>query len=282
MDNNHHLLIVEDHYELAELVVAFFSDEGYTVHHAATGQEALDLSLTEPIELALLDIRLPDFDGYEVVNRLRQNPKTAQMPVILLTERRDRSYRLQGLEMGVLDYITKPFDLDELRLRVRNALARGQMRNTINPITELPQPVICERELQQAIVAEHPWTVVQVTLSGLEAYGFIAKNDVVRALSVMLRSSLRDLDLTDTFAGHLQDHELVIVTVPEKSQAIQARLSQRIRESIQQFLPARGSEAPKVVLMMGEIDHLNTAVTSVETLRDALSAALVPVALTTA
>jgi hypothetical protein len=75
---------------------------------------------------------------------------------------------------------------------------------------------------------------------------------------------------------------LVIVTVPEKSQAIQARLSQRIRESIQQFLPARGSEAPKVVLMMGEIDHLNTAVTSVETLRDALSAALVPVALTTA
>lgn len=282
MDNNHHLLIVEDHYELAELVVAFFSDEGYTVHHAATGQQALDLSLTEPIELALLDIRLPDFDGYEVVNRLRQNPKTAQMPVILLTERRDRSYRLQGLEMGVLDYITKPFDLDELRLRVRNALARGQMRNTINPITELPQPMISERELQQAIVSEHPWTVVQITLNGLEAYGFIAKNDVVRALSVMLRSSLRDLDLSDTFAGHLQDHELVIVTVPEKAPSIQARLSQRIRESIQQFLPARGSDAPQVVLMMGEIDHLNTAVTSVETLRDALGAALQQVALTTA
>ncbi len=260
--------------------MAFFSQEGYVVHHAATGQEALDLSLSEPIELALLDIRLPDFDGYEVVNRLRQNPKTAQMPVILLTERRDRSYRLQGLEMGVLDYITKPFDLDELRLRVRNALARGQMRNTIHPVTELPQPMIVERELQQAIIAEHPWTVVQLTLVGLEAYGFIAKNDVVRAVSVMLRSSLRDLDLNDTFAGHLQDHEFVVVTVPDKARLIQERLAQRIRESIKQFLPARGVlERPALAIQIGEVDHLNTAVTSVDTLKDALTASLQPMAL---
>ena len=273
---NHHLLIVEDHFELAELVVAYFSDEGYTVHHAASGQEAIDISNTEPIELALLDIRLPDFDGYEVVNRLRQNPKTAQMPVILLTERRDRSYRLQGLEMGVVDYITKPFDLDELRLRVRNVLARGQMRNTINPITELPQPTITDQELQRAVISDNPWAVLQLTLEGLEAYGFIAKNDVVRAISVMLRSSLRDLNLTDTFTGHLQDHELVIVTTPERATAIRERLSQRIRESIHQFLPARpvSDGAKPLSIQLGEIDHMNTAVTSPETLKDALTAAL--------
>jgi len=273
---NHHLLIVEDHYELAELVVAYFSDEGYTVHHAASGQEALDLSNTEPIELALLDIRLPDFDGYEVVNRLRQNPKTAQMPVILLTERRDRSYRLQGLEMGVVDYITKPFDLDELRLRVRNVLARGQMRNTINPVTELPQPMITDQELQRVIVSDQSWAVIQLTLDGLELYGFIAKNDVVRAVSVMLRSSLRDLNLSDTFTGHLQDHELVIVTTPERLESIRERLSKRIRESIRQFLPPRSASdgAKEFSIQLGEIDHLNTAVTSPETLKDALTAAL--------
>lgn len=273
---NHHLLIVEDHYELAELVVAYFSDEGYTVHHAASGQEALDLLYTEPIELALLDIRLPDFDGYEVVNRMRQNPKTAQMPVILLTERRDRSYRLQGLELGVVDYITKPFDLDELRLRVRNALARGQMRNTVNPITELPQPVITDQELQRSVVSDQPWAVVLLTLEGLESYGFIVKNDVIRAVSVMLRSALRDLNLNETFAGHLQDHELVIITTPARLESIRERLAQRIRESIRQFLPARAmtdSNSPLVV-QLGEIDHLNTAVTSVDTLKDALAAAL--------
>jgi DNA-binding response OmpR family regulator len=285
--DNHHLLIVEDHYELAELVVTFFSEEGYTVHHAASGQEALDLSMREPVELALLDIRLPDFDGYEVVNRLRQHPKTAQMPVILLTERRDRSFRLQGLEMGVVDYITKPFDLDELRLRVRNALARGQMRNTINPVTELPQPMITEQELQRAIVADHPWTVIQLSLDGLEAYGFIAKNDVIRAVSVMLRSSLRDLELSDTFAGHLQDHEVIIVTVPEKAKAITERLAQRMRESIHQFLPNRRLPTANEVggglkVQFSEIDHLNTAVTSAETLREALAAGLQPVVLSEA
>lgn len=275
---NHHLLIVEDHFELAELVVAYFSDEGYTVHHAASGQEALDLLHTEPIELALLDIRLPDFDGYEVVNRMRQNPKTAQMPVILLTERRDRSYRLQGLELGVVDYITKPFDLDELRLRVRNALARGQMRNTANPITELPQPVITDQELQRSVVSDQPWAVVQLTLDGLEAYGFIAKNDVIRAVAVMLRSSLRDLNLSESFAGHLQDHELVIITTPVRGAAIRERLGQRIRESIRQFLPSRAqTETSLLTVLLGEVDHLNTAVTSTETLKDALTAALQPV-----
>lgn len=278
---NHHLLIVEDHYELAELVVAYFSDEGYTVHHAASGQEALDLLLTEPIELALLDIRLPDFDGYEVVNRMRQNPRTAQMPVILLTERRDRSYRLQGLELGVVDYITKPFDLDELRLRVRNALARGQMRNTSNPVTELPQLVITDQELQRMVISDQPWAVVQLNLDGLESYGFIVKNDVIRAVSVMLRSSLRDLNLSDTFVGHLQDHELVILTTPARSLAIRDRLAQRIRESIRQFLPARATAegVNLLVVQLGEIDHLNTAVTSPETLKDALTAALQPVKL---
>ncbi len=76
--------------------------------------------------MVILDIRLPDIDGYEVARRLRDNRRTADIPIIFLTEKRDRSERLQGLELGADDYITKPFDVQELRLRIRNALRRAE------------------------------------------------------------------------------------------------------------------------------------------------------------
>ncbi|MFN7209434.1 MAG: response regulator transcription factor, partial [Aggregatilineales bacterium] len=116
------IMIVEDDPDLSELLQNFFTVQGYEVFSAAWGEEGVRLTREYAPDLVMLDIRLPDIDGYEVCRRIRTNRRTQDIPVIFLTEKRDRVDKLTGLELGVVDYITTPFDIQELRLRVRNVL----------------------------------------------------------------------------------------------------------------------------------------------------------------
>ncbi|MFW6068984.1 MAG: response regulator transcription factor, partial [Chloroflexota bacterium] len=115
------IFVVDDDIELTEMLDAFFGGQGYAVSTEEWGETAVKRIQEELPDVVLLDIHLPDIDGYEICRRLRQARRTRHLPIIFLTERRERSDRLAGLELGAVDYITKPFDIQELRLRVRNA-----------------------------------------------------------------------------------------------------------------------------------------------------------------
>jgi DNA-binding response OmpR family regulator len=128
MSDKPQILIVEDDLDLAEMLNAYFRVQNYEVLTAAWGEEALKISREQTLQLIMLDIRLPDIDGYEICRQLRTQRRTQDVPIIFLTEKRDRVDKLQGLELGVVDYITKPFDIQELRLRVRNAISRAAVR----------------------------------------------------------------------------------------------------------------------------------------------------------
>jgi len=120
------LLVVEDEARIAAFLVKGLTAHGYAVDHARTAAEAL--SLTEEIEFALvvLDLRLPDADGLDVLRTLRS--RGADLPVVVLTARGDVGDRVEGLELGADDYLTKPFVFDELLARVRARL-RGRRQD---------------------------------------------------------------------------------------------------------------------------------------------------------
>jgi DNA-binding response OmpR family regulator len=118
------LLIVEDDADTAEMLSLFFEKEGYQVTSTAWGQDALEFCQEMQPDVILLDIRLPDIDGFEVCRQLHNSFQTSHIPVICLTERREQVDKIDGLEAGAIDYVTKPFNLHELKLRVRNALRR--------------------------------------------------------------------------------------------------------------------------------------------------------------
>ena len=120
------ILIVEDDLDIADMLNAYFRVQGYEVLTVNWGEDGMRSCLTGTPDLVILDIRLPDIDGFEVARRLRANRKTREIPIIFLTEKRERKDRLKGLELQADDYITKPFDIQELRLRVRNALQRSR------------------------------------------------------------------------------------------------------------------------------------------------------------
>jgi two-component system phosphate regulon response regulator PhoB len=120
------ILVVEDERDIAALVAYHLTMEGYRVRTAEGGQEALEAAAAERPDLMVLDLMLPGYSGYDVLAELRRQPALRDVPVIILTARREEADRVKGLELGADDYLTKPFSPRELVLRVRAVLRRAQ------------------------------------------------------------------------------------------------------------------------------------------------------------
>ena len=120
------ILVAEDSSTVRGLVGARLSADGYEVIEAEDGEEAVALARSQGPDLIVLDKMMPKLDGFEVVRRLRENPATAEIPIIMLTDRTGEEDVLQGLDLGVEDYMPKPFSPLELSARIKRALQRAQ------------------------------------------------------------------------------------------------------------------------------------------------------------
>ncbi len=254
-----HILIVEDEVSTAEMLTAYFSSLGYQVSHAGWGNDAVKMATRIQPDLVVLDIHLPDIDGYEVCARLRSQPRTEHTPVIFLTERRERIDRLTGLELGAVDYITKPFDVQELRFRVRNALRRSNRETLLHPITGLPTTLLIEEEVGR--VAKEPrLAMIGVVINGMpefsDAYGFLTHDDVLRAVALILRNTATESMGAELFVGQLDIYQyLIVAPAGQDAYVTIGRLDQRLKEAVSFFYPHRdwergtrgdGSEIPRL------------------------------------
>lgn len=237
------ILIVEDDLDLAEMLNAYFRVQGYEILTATWGEDAVRMALEHKPDLVVLDIRLPDITGYEVCKQIRSNRLTADIPIIFLTEKRDRVDKLTGLELGVVDYITKPFDIQELRLRVRNTLRRAQQSTLMNPITNTAEVALTDDHLTTILSQHTEWAMLTMRIQGLdyfrELYGFVAADDVLRAVSLMLNNAVRDAGDESDFIGHLDTNSFVIITSPDRVNAIRERIEVRLQNSLDYFYPLK-------------------------------------------
>jgi PleD family two-component response regulator len=245
MAETQRILVVEDDVDIAEMLSTYFEQQGYEVFTAAFGEDALSITKDVLPDLAVLDIHLPDIDGYEVCRRLRANRRTEHVPIIFLTERSERIDRLMGLELGAVDYITKPFDIQELRLRVRNALRRASLGTLVNPITGLPtDPLIDER--LAALLREKDWALLSVGILGLrdfsDSYGFVASDDIVRAVALMIKNAAQESGHRDQFIGHVGEADFIIISTPSDVDALRDRIVSRIDQTVDYFYPLEDRE----------------------------------------
>jgi DNA-binding response OmpR family regulator len=240
------ILLVEDELSTAEMLIAYFSSLGYQVSHTGWGRDALTLASRFLPDLVILDIHLPDIDGYEVCSQLRAQTRTENVPVIFLTERKERVDRLTGLELGAIDYITKPFDVQELRFRVRNALRRSGRETLLHRITGLPTSRLIEEELDR-VADNADLSTVGITIKGMDAfsdaYGFVTHDDVLRAVALILRNTATESGRTDLFVGQLDLYQFLIVTRSGQDlYVMMGRLDQRLNEAASFFYPHRDWE----------------------------------------
>ncbi len=235
------LLIVEDEPKVQKLLQMFFTNAGYDVVRAFTGQAALEACAGRPPKLAILDINLPDMDGYDVCRALRENPRTRHIPIIFLTQRDERSAKIAGLELGADDYITKPFDMKELHLRVENALHRANRENLANPVTGLPGARLLEEEYYERLEGRHDWAVLYSTINHFKEfndyYGFVAADDLIEFLGIIFTSVVNEVGNREDFIAHLGTDNFVIITTPDKVKPICERVIARFEREVRLFYP---------------------------------------------
>lgn len=236
------ILVVEDDLDVAEMLNAYFRVQGYEVFTVNWGEDGVRACQTVNPDLVVLDIRLPDIDGYEVARRLRTDRRTQDVPIIFLTEKRDREDRLHGLELGADDYITKPFDVQELRLRVRNALRRATQGSLNNPVSGLPDGALVDEKLNE-LLQQGKWSLILVSIINLDvfrdAYGFVASDDVLRAISLMIHNVMREGGNADEFVGHLTPTDFLLMVSPGNMSALQERVRTRLEQSLDYFYPIK-------------------------------------------
>ncbi|OGO41406.1 MAG: hypothetical protein A2W36_03750 [Chloroflexi bacterium RBG_16_58_14] len=230
------LLIVEDDFDISNMLRLYFSGMLYEVDVAPRGSAALEKTRQNLPHLIILDIMLPDIDGFEVCRILRTNIRTSHVPIIFLTQKDERRDKLQGLELGADDYITKPFDIEELKLRVQRAITRAEQQSLTDPRSGLPAGRLIEEQLRQ-IIRQQGWALMDTRINHFEAfkdvYGFVAGDDVLRFTAMLINEVVDQAGTLNDFIGHTGGDNFVVITAQEAAEDIRQRLKQRFAEEVQ-------------------------------------------------
>ena len=243
------LLIIEDNEEIAQMLVLFFGSRGYKLNVAPDGASALR-SVREALpDLMLLDVGLPDMDGFELLNQLRQSPRTRYIPAIFLTQRSKKIDKLTGLQLGADDFISKPFDIEELYLRVQNSVARAQRENLNDPQTGLPTGSIVRDEMERSR-GKASRAVLQFRLRHLDEfrdqYGVLAGSDLLRYTALMLNRVLNTLGRAEDFLGRPDEESFAVVCGAERADLIRRTVLERFEADAAQHYALGERVADKI------------------------------------
>lgn len=229
------LLVVEDDPDISNMLRIYFTGQNYEVDTALRGSDALDKTRQNLPHLIVLDIMLPDIDGFEVCRILRTNTRTSHVPIIFLTQKDERSDKLQGLELGADDYITKPFDIEELKLRVQRAITRAEQQSLTDPRSGLPSGRLIEEQLRR-IIRLDDWSFMDVRINHFnafkEVYGFVAGDDALRFAAMMVGEVVDDLGTMNDFIGHAGGDNFIIITNDQSAAMIAKRMKERFNEEV--------------------------------------------------
>ena len=253
---NNRLLLIEDDYDVAEMLLMYFQSMDYEVIHADNGTEGIQIARNKFPNLILLDIMLPDMDGYDVCVRLRNISLTKYIQTIFLTQRDERGSKVKGLELGADDYITKPFDIDELRLRIESSIRRATREHLHEPRTGLPTGPLVDEELKRR--RNNNAVVFRLSIAGFsnysDVYSFMAANDVIYHAGKIIRDVLSEHGTEDDFVGISTD-DFLVATYADDEQTVMQTITQRFNQQVRTFYTFTDANRGGIVLQPGSSDE---------------------------
>jgi diguanylate cyclase (GGDEF)-like protein len=235
--NSQRILVVDDEEHIRKIVKFQLERAGYIVDAAVDGVEALKTVEACHPDLILLDLMMPNMDGYEVCKRLKADYRTSQIPVIMVTAKADLENKLQGFEDGANDYIAKPFAITELLLRVRNVLQWSQLQRQANPLTGLPGNVAIEKELERRHGSGDAFVFMYADIDNFKAfndhYGYRRGDDAIKLTSQIILEAVKDGGAqNDEFVGHVGGDDFVIISGPDRCDEVADRVVRKFDERI--------------------------------------------------
>ena len=215
------ILVADDEDAMVAVLREALQSVQYDVVVAHNGEEAVEKLRQKPPDLVLLDVRMPKMSGYDVCRQIKSDIFLRHIPVMLLTAQAGTSNKVTGLEQGADDYLTKPFEMDELLARIRTLLRRTRLGLEANPLTRLPGNVTIEHEILNRIQNKTPFAVLYVDLNNFKAYndiyGFVKGDDVIRETGRMI---LTQSLASEGFVGHIGGDDFIVLTPPGQAEEL--------------------------------------------------------------
>jgi two-component system, cell cycle response regulator len=275
------VLIIDDSYDALTLARARLAGEGFELLTANCGETGLEMTRSENPDLILLDVDMPDMSGFDVCRAIKANSNLCMIPIIFLSGSNDTKDKVEGLNIGAVDYVTKPFDAFELRARVNSALRTKHMQDLlikhahIDPLTEMPN----RRALMDRMGQE--WTRVQRHGGSLsfimadvdhfkrvnDTYGHSVGDQVLQEVARAIISQCREVDLPARYGG-----EEFAVIVPDETAEGAMVLAERCRQTITEAQVTVGGQEVRVTASFGVATTVNMP--SVDALVEAADDAL--------
>lgn len=271
---NNRLLLIEDDYDVAEMLVMYFQSNNYEVYHADTGLAGIEMARTRFPNLILLDVMLPHMDGYDVCVKLRSTSLTKYIPILFLTQKDERASKVRGLELGADDYITKPFDIDELRLRVQGSINRATRENLHEARTGLPTGPMVDDEVNKRLSSSAPYTMLNYAINGFDAYndvyGFLAANEAIRHAANTIQRAVSQLGTPDDFVG-ISGDEFIVLTHADGVDGLDDTIKSTFADEIKAFYTFVDVDQGGVLLNQDQPDEILVALMEFSSTRSSLA-----------
>lgn len=228
-----HVLVVEDDEATRGALRALLDDAGYDCDEVADGERAVAAVRDNPFDLVVLDLGLPGISGTDVHRLLRKDPRTRFLPIVFLTAHTDRQVKLAELEAGAEDYITKPYDADELLARVGSAVRRWSGMRSVNPLSGLPGNSTITEEIDARLARDEEFALLYVDIDRFKEfndyYGFTRGDCVITMLSEILVQVAAD---GHRFVGHIGGDDFVALTRIDEAEVVAEAITRRFDAGI--------------------------------------------------
>jgi PleD family two-component response regulator len=249
------LLFADDNEDMRLMLRDLFRSVGHEVALAADGAAALEAIEQREPDLVILDHSMPTLTGIDVCKRMKANPFTARIPVLMLTAQGGMESKIEGFAAGADDYLAKPFDPRELRARVNALLRLVQREGDRNPTSGLPGGRGIDREIARRIERHESFAVCYFDLDNFkpfaDTYGFAIADEIIRGVGAALRNVLAlgngagegaagANGPSAEFVGHIGGDDFIVICPPERAEAIAAMSAERCRDA---FSAVVGPEA---------------------------------------
>lgn len=238
-ENVNTALLIEDNSELIEQISSTLREAGYNVMTAASSAQAFSLIFKTPPEVVILDINLPDLDGFHIARELKRNMMFRHVPLIVLSNRIDFLDKMRSLDVIMDEYLVKPIDTKDLLLRTQLVTQRAATNLDASPLTHLPGNMAIMKALQARISSKKPYGVGYADLNNFKAfndkYGFSNGDEVIRFAAKTIVNIVEKDSPQENFIGHIGGDDFVFICNYENATEICQRITEEFDKGAQAF-----------------------------------------------
>jgi diguanylate cyclase (GGDEF)-like protein len=282
------VLIVEDSTTLRQMLTMALEARGYRVTGAADGITALHSLAEEHPDAILLDLNLPDIDGFELAKRVKADPRSRNIPILVMTGLDQPGFEIMAIEAGADDFIAKPVDPLVLEARIEMVVRRMRRERFTNALTGLPSNALTEERLAFVLERRHPFAVMFIDIDDFKTfnrrYGYARGDLLLRHLASLILESTHFAGCKEPFVGHMGGDDFIVICEPELIEEVAKGIAKSFDMSVMDFfededrdrgyftLTERGGESTHfgpLTVSIGIVPVVDSFPDSVITLHDA-------------